>query len=30
MAYKFYGHFMVAAGSFEQARDRALALMEEL
>jgi hypothetical protein len=27
MAYKFYGHFMVAPGSFEQARDRALALM---
>jgi neutral ceramidase len=30
MAYKFYGHFMVAAGSFERARDRGLALMEAL
>ena len=27
MAYKFYGHFMVAAGGFEQVRRRALALL---
>lgn len=27
-AYKFYGHFMVAAGGFEQVREQALALLK--
>jgi hypothetical protein len=30
MAYKFYGHFMVAPGAFETVRERALALLRTL
>jgi hypothetical protein len=30
MAYVFYGNFMVAAGGFEQVRDRALRLLRDL